>query len=90
MDTTTRGCDGREPKHISLDNAIDRLREIRTRTQNLLEKIQGTVSPENDCKLGIPSQPPSLQDIIDGGPDRLNVLYDDLNDTLHRIEEALF
>lgn len=97
MNGPDQGCTSREPKHISLDNAINRLRDVRGRAQDLLYKIQGDIPrdvPSNDKEPSLTrsviDSSPSLQELIDGGPDRINQFYDEINGDLQRIEEALF
>ena len=76
-----------ENKHIRLDRAIASMYSVLEHANNLMNKIADTGNPD---QTGEDRAVPSLLDVLEGGPDRLSSLENDLHKTLDQISEQLF
>lgn len=79
-----------EPKHISLNGAINRLEGTRELARNILHEIQGTPRAVNKEKDPMKPPPPTLQEVLEGGPDRINMFCDEIENALVDIKRSIF
>ncbi len=80
----------REQKHIALDGAINRLGEVRRRVFAILREIQGVPEEVPPDKDSIKSPSPTLQEVLDGGPDRIHSFCESIEGTLGGIKQSIF
>jgi hypothetical protein len=94
-DTTAgQAClEGRQLKHQTLSDAIDSINSIRHRASELLDRIKGgeapIPAPGDGCSQKITPNL-SLEDLLNGGPDRIFIASDRIHTILNEIEETLF
>ena len=76
-----------DEKHLELNEAIKKLQCLQVNAGQLLDKITGDKRPtEENLKEAIPS----LQDILNYGPKRIESACDEINDAIEKIYAALF
>lgn len=81
----------REQKHIVLDRAISNLFEVRLHATNLLDEVrrkpEEPVSGQCDS---VKPQLPSLEEVLDCGPERINRCCEETHKILDEIRSAIF
>ncbi len=60
----------RRPKHLELNESIEMLYDLKNATVSLLERIKGENNPK--CEEAPKQSNPSLQEVLNGAPDRIN------------------
>jgi hypothetical protein len=82
--------DCRKLKHLVLDRAIGNLSAIKLQAENLLQDItEAPGTADSDPCEEQKRVAPSLKEVLDGGPDRINKACDDISATLRDIRNAL-
>ena len=77
-----------QEKHLSLNSAINNLERIRCNVQNLLHRIvSGPAPPEGKA---VDEAVPTLSDMLEKAPERIDKECETINGTLVSIESALF
>jgi hypothetical protein len=77
-----------DPKHVQLDHAINTLDGVISHTVSLLYRITGEDTPGTE-----PSpmpRPPSLEEVLDTGPQRIRGSAENIHATLDQIASRLF
>ena len=78
----------KEEKHVMLDGEIDRLGIVKNRTEAILNRIRrcdGADKNEECVK-----ETPSLENVLDGGPERISSHIEEMCVLLDRIEHTIF
>lgn len=75
-------------KHLSLNEAINGIKCLEESAKHLLIQIKGESVQQTDdvAKEGLPS----LQDILDNGPERIRIYCDKAHKVIEEIHTALF
>lgn len=79
--------DQKSQKHDGLDSAIDNVGIALNVANELYDKIIGATGENCDA---CDKTRPSLQSVLETGPDRLIKTTDEIVAALHRIEEVIF
>ena len=85
MSNTT--TEPKQLKHEALDEAINRVRSILTRVEDLHNKITGS---GQGTSAGDLENPISLSSVLDYGPERLDGTVNEINDAITKLEQDLF
>ena len=80
----------RIPKHEMLDSAIESLRMLVIQARELRALIKGEVLPINDQEVTEKRPIPSLEEVLDHGPNRIQMYSEEVNDLLIEIRRSLF
>ena len=76
---------------MTLNNAIDRLHEVRKHANDILDAIKRSPqeggSPMPDC---VNPPMPSLEELLNTGPQRIDQVSEDVHRLLDEIKNALF
>lgn len=78
----------RQQKHIELYNAIDGLRDIIDRLNDLKDKVQGT--PSNTSKDSKPEPLPSICGLLTNGPGIVCSMKDKILAQISELDDLLF
>lgn len=78
---------GREPKHVELDEAINRLDGVLACSRRLMARIEDGGSDQDGT---IETPPHSLYQVLDGGSERIREKSEQILNVLNNIETALF
>jgi len=79
--------DSRMTRHIDMHEAIGSLDSLLGSAQSLLDQITEKPRPCDPC---CESEPPSLEDVLIHGPDRIRKLCAETHEVLKQIHETLF
>ena len=81
----------REQKHIILDRAITSIFDVRLHATNVLEEIKRTPEePVSGPCDNVKVQLPSLEEVLDCGPERINRACEEIHKILDEIRSAIF
>ena len=84
-------CDSRRPKHIEIDDAIAQLQHVSVEAEDLFRKVTGEETFLDKPMAEPPSsQPPTLQDIVNGSSARISDISQSIRVTLNKINDVLF
>ncbi len=76
-------------KHEGLNKAINRLSNLASQAQNLLDKIQGSRQSEDAAETPV-AEKPTLITVLNTGAARVDEQSESVSKTLSSIESALF
>ena len=83
------GQTDRRPKHVEIHSAIGRISMVSERLDVLMERITETSVPR-DPEVSAKEGPPSLEQVLNSGPDRINFKIDEMLRKIDTITELLF
>ena len=76
------------PKHLALHDAIESMDDVSRNLQHLISCIKNSDIKEKEA-TGIKSDP-SLQDILNGGPDRIRTKNEAAMSSIKELHDLLF
>ena len=79
----------KKEKHEELDDAIENVRNLALQAENLYDRIVGNSGPVNGSECTERDEP-TLNSVLDVGPDRLRKTTEAVSTILGNIETTLF
>ena len=82
----------RQTKHLALAEAVDQLHIEVGRLQDLYDEVTGSARPQEpkEPAVQMPSQPPTLLEVLDTGPNRILAAIEGLRETRAQLRSVLF
>lgn len=79
----------RREKHIELAEAIRHMGDVRNELQDLIDRVQGQ-QIETTPAPQAPQIMPSLQELLDSGPEQIHTINKNMLDMIRTLREMLF
>lgn len=80
----------RREKHVELAEAIRHIGDVRDELQDLIDRVQGQQIEATPQSTQAPQIVPSLQEMLDSGPEQIHAVNKIMLDMIRTLREMLF